>query len=183
MGGSKDKTAGSSRHGVTGPTDKEPYALDWADYPASVLRAFAKFFPDAEGFDASAEELTEMTHSQLVGKCEEIQVKCSKAIDRPWAMELMELFAQSEGNVPAELEGLTFNELDRVRRSPRKLGKAAAVLEEESEKDKELKLLRAQVKRLSDIVDEQQGKAAKEKGKSRSHSVPPKAASTKAVMA
>ena len=114
MGGSKDKTAGSSRHGVTGPTDREPYALDWADYPASVLRAFAKVFPDADGFDASAQELMEMDQQQLVAKCEEIQIKCNKAIDRPWAMELMELFAESESYIPAELQGLTFNELDRV---------------------------------------------------------------------
>ena len=114
MGGSKDKTAGSSMHGVTGPTDAEPYALDWADYPASVLRAFAKFFPDAEGFDTGAQELTEMDQPQLVAKCEEIQTKCSKAIDRPWAVELMELFTESEGEVPEELQGLTFNELDRV---------------------------------------------------------------------
>ena len=97
-----------------GPSETDPFALDWTDYSEQMLRAFAIFYPDSEGFDFGCDDVEELTHAQLVELCVRIQQRCMKAIDRPWAGELLQLFVDAEGAVPDELDGLSWSELDGV---------------------------------------------------------------------
>ena len=114
MGGGPEKTSAKLMGRGTGPTDEDPFALDWADYGVGVLRAFLKFFPDTEGFDFTAEELMKDGHDELVERCVKVQQECGKAIDKPWACVLRQLFVENDEKLPTELEGLEWLEEDGV---------------------------------------------------------------------
>ena len=114
MGGGPEKTSAKLMGRGTGPTDEDPFALDWADYGVGVLRAFLKFFPDTEGFDFTAEELMKEGHDELVERCDKVQQECGKAIDKPWACVLRQLFVENDEKLPTELEGLQWLEEDGV---------------------------------------------------------------------
>ena len=114
MGGGPEKASAKLTGRGTGPTDEDPFALDWTDYGVGVLRAFLKFFPDTEGFDCTAEELMKEDHDGLVERCGKVQQECDKAIDKPWACVLRQLFVENEGRLPTELEGLAWSEEDDV---------------------------------------------------------------------
>jgi len=113
-GGEADEAVVGPQLPPGGPSETDPYALDWADYSEQILRAFAIFYPDSDGFDFSRDDVEKLTHAQLVELCTRIQQRCEKAIDRPWACELLQLFVDAEGSVPAELDTLPWSELDGV---------------------------------------------------------------------
>jgi len=113
-GGEADEAVVGPQLPPGGPSETDPYALDWADYSEQILRAFAIFYPDSDGFDFSRDDVEKLTHAQLVELCTRIQQRCEKAIDRPWACELLQLFVDAEGLVPAELDTLPWSELDGV---------------------------------------------------------------------
>ena len=114
MGGGPEKASAKLTGRGTGPTDEDPFALDWADYGVGVLRAFLKSFPDTEGFDFTAEELMKEDHDELVERCGKVQQECGKAIDKPWACVLRQLFVENEEKLPTELEGLDWSAEDDV---------------------------------------------------------------------
>ena len=114
MGGGPEKASAKLMGRGAGPTDEDPFALDWDDYGVGVLRAFLKFFPDTEGFDCTAEELMNEDHDELVERCGKVQQECGKAIDKPWACVLRQLFVENEEKLPTELEGLAWSEEDDV---------------------------------------------------------------------
>lgn len=95
-----------------GPSESEPYALDWGDYADGVLRAFIMFFPDSEGFDFIAEDVMKLDHSGLVGQCEHIQRNCPMLIDKPWAVEVLRMLGVDE--VPGEFKALKWSAEDTV---------------------------------------------------------------------
>ena len=113
-GGEADEAVVGPQLPPGGPSETDPYALDWADYSEQILRAFAIFYPDSDGFDFGRDDVEKLTHAQLVELCTRIQQRCKKAIDRPWACELLQLFVDAEGSVPVELDTLPWSELDGV---------------------------------------------------------------------
>ena len=114
MGGGPEKASAKLTGRGTGPTDEDPFALDWTDYGVGVLRAFLMSFPDTEGFDFTAEELMKEDHDELVERCGKVQQECGKAIDKPWACVLRQLFVENEEKLPTELEGLDWSAEDDV---------------------------------------------------------------------
>ena len=149
MGGGPEKASAKLTGRGTGPTDEDPFALDWADYGVGVLRAFLKSFPDTEGFDCTAEELMKEDHDELVERCGKVQQECGKAIDKPWACVLRQLFVENEEKLPTELEGLDWSEEDDaalrslakaqtgiVRKLQAKRGKSASPKAKSSERKK-----------------------------------------------
>ena len=49
-----------------GPTDVDPYALDWRSQRVNVLRAFLEAVPDSDGFDYGFDELGSKDLQQAV---------------------------------------------------------------------------------------------------------------------
>jgi hypothetical protein len=101
-----------ARRKSVGPSESEPYALDWGDYADGVLRAFIMFYPDSEGFDFIAEDVMKLDHGGLVEKCEHIQRDCPKLIDKPWAVEALQMLGDDE--VPDEFKALKWSAEDTV---------------------------------------------------------------------
>ena len=79
-----------------GPTDVDPYALDWRSQRLNVLRAFLETVPDSDGFDYGFDELGSKDQEEAAELCEYVQAKCPKRIDKPWAKVVLEGFANDE---------------------------------------------------------------------------------------
>jgi hypothetical protein len=79
-----------------GPTDVDPYALDWRSQRINVLRAFLETVPDSDGFDYGFDELGSKDQEEAAELCEYVQAKCPKRIDKPWAKVVLEGFANDE---------------------------------------------------------------------------------------
>lgn len=75
---------------VLGPSEMDPYAVQWEEQPVNILKGFIVYFPDMEGFDKSAEDVRSWTKEQAVAECVRIQQFCPKAIDKPWAVTVQE---------------------------------------------------------------------------------------------
>jgi hypothetical protein len=61
-----------------------------------VLRAFLELVPDADGFDYDFDGLARMSAEQIVAECVKVQQECGKRIDKPWAADVVESFANDE---------------------------------------------------------------------------------------
>ena len=88
MGASSEAVEAMTK--VQGPSEVDPYAVQWEEQPKNILKGFIVFFPDMRGFDKSAADVSLWTKEQAVEECVRIQQFCPKAIDKPWAAIVQE---------------------------------------------------------------------------------------------
>ena len=88
MGASSEAVEAMTK--VLGPSEMDPYAVQWEEQPLNILKGFIVFFPDMRGFDKSAADVSLWTKEQAVEECVRIQQFCPKAIDKPWAAIVQE---------------------------------------------------------------------------------------------
>ena len=90
---------------VLGPSEMDPYAVQWEEQPMNILKGFIVYFPDMAGFDKSAADVKEWSKEQAVAECIRIQQFCPKAIDKPWAVTVQEALGDGQRGVWAQGEG------------------------------------------------------------------------------
>ena len=98
---------------VVGPSEVDPYALEWESQRPNVLRAFLELVPDTDGFDYDFDGLAKMSAGHVVEECLKVQRKCGKRIDKPWAADVVESFANDEQKLK-EREKWAWDEEDSV---------------------------------------------------------------------